>query len=210
MAKRSNDSPKLIKINPLNNSDESLIAIAILNALIILRAKENNLIKIPERKELTKLLKNAKLDNILKALDEVNGIKIKKVLGVEDTSLTGIVYINHPLKVLPCLVYRNPSIKDGQIKLVNSGLGDDEVLISEQLFNEKLFVDNIFAYQIFLNTGTKEFFKDKELSCNDCNHYSFNSEGEDICLYDDMNIKDCNQCCNKFIDCFKWRIPKGE
>ena len=78
------------------------------------------------------------------------------------------------------------------------------------LFNEKLLVDNQSAYQIFLNTGTKTIFKDNDLSCEDCNHLHYGDNKEDICLYDITNISDCTQCCNKFIDCFKWRQPKGE
>lgn len=211
MAKRNNDQTKLIKINPITNSDESLIAVAILNALTILKAEENELVKIPERKELTRLLNNAKLDNVINALDEVNNIRIRKVCCVEATSVTGIVYINHPLKPIPCLVYRDRTLEDGQIKLVNSGLGDDEILINEYLFNERLVIDSQLysAYQIFLNTGSKNIFKDKEYSCNECNRLSFEDK-EDICLYDNTIITDCNQCCDKFIDCFKWRQPKGE
>lgn len=211
MAKRNNNQVKLIKINPINNSNESLIAVAILNALILLKAEENELVKIPERKELTKLLKNAKFENVIKALDEVNNIRIRPVLGIEDTSGVGLFALNHPIKgKIPCLVYRDTTLLDGQIKIVNSGLGDDELVTSEQVINDKLLEDNHFAYQIFLNTGSKNIFKDKELSCNDCNHYNINSEGEEICLYDNEQIKDCNQCCSKFIDCFKWRQPKGE
>ena len=212
MAKRNNDQIKLIKINPLNNSDESLIAIAILNALTILEAEKNELVKIPERKELTKLVKNAKLDNILKALDEVNNIRIRKVPCMEATGPVGIVYIDHPIRILPCLIYRKPELKDGQMILVNSGLGGDEIIIDEELFNNKLVVNEQLysAYQIFLNTGTKNIFKDKELSCNSCNRLHFASGKEDICLYDNTIITDCNQCCNKFTDCFKWQQPKGE
>lgn len=211
MAKRSDDQIKFIKVNPLNNSDESLIAIAILNALTILKAQENELVKVPGRKELSKLLKNTKLDNIIKALDEVNNIRIRKVNCVEDTSLVGIVYINHPLKILPCLVYRDPSLKDGEMKLVNSGLGEDEIIISEYLFNDRLAIDDesYLAYQIFLNTGDKILIDQEDLSCNECNRLHFNDNQEDICLYDNTLISNCNQCCNKFIDCFKWRQPKG-
>lgn len=210
MSKRNNDQVKLIKINPITNSDESLIAVAILNALIVLEAEKNELVKIPQRKELAKLLKNTKLDNLIKALDEVNNIRIRKVPAIECTSRVGIVFINHPLKILPCTVYRDTTIRDGQIKLVNSGLGDDEILIDEQLFNDRLVVENYSAYQIFLNSGSKKIFKDKELDCNDCNHYNWDSTGEIICLYDNQPIIDCTQCCNKFTDCFKWRKPKGE
>ena len=64
MAKRNNDEDKFIKINPVNNSEESLISVAILNALIALEADKNELVKIPTRKELTKLLKNANQSQI--------------------------------------------------------------------------------------------------------------------------------------------------
>lgn len=209
MAKRSNDSFKLIKINPMNSSQESILATAILNALTVLKAEENELVKIPERKELTKLLKNAKLENIINALDEVNNIRIRKVPCIEATGIAGIVYINHPIKSpLPCLIYRNPKYEEDYFVLVNCGLGYDELIIKEEVYNQKL-ANDIECYQIFLNTGTKNIFKDKELSCECCSHYIFDSN-KDICLYDNTAITDCSQCCNKFVDCFSWKQPKGE
>lgn len=211
MAKRNNDEDKLIKINPIYNSEESLISVAILNALTILKAEENPLVKIPTRKELTKLLKTAKFENAIRALDEVNNIRIRPIPCMEATGPVGIIYIDHPVTgKLPCTIYRNENLSEYQFHLINSGLGDDVVCIDETTFNERLAIsDEIQGYQIFLNTGTKTTFKDKELSCDSCNRYSFNDKDE-ICLYDKEKITDCTICCNKFIDCFSWKQPKGE
>ena len=106
MAKRDHDESQFIKINPLTNSAESLISVAILNALVILEADKNPLVKIPTRKELTKLLRNAKFENVCKALDEVNGIRIRPVPNMESTGTAGIVQIDHPVKPIYCSVYR--------------------------------------------------------------------------------------------------------
>lgn len=160
---------------------------------------------------MTKLLKNAKLENIIRALDEVNGIRIRPVVCIEATGPVGIIYLEHPIAgKLPCLVYRNENLSENQLHLINSGLGDDIVTLTETEFNEKLAIsDEIQGYQIFLNTGTKEIVKDKELSCNSCNRYTFKGK-DDICLYDNEKINDCNSCCNKYIDCFSWKQPEIE
>ena len=209
MAKRDHDESQFIKINPLTNSAESLISVAILNALVILEADKNPLVKIPTRKELTKLLRNAKFENVCKALDEVNGIRIRPVPNMESTGTAGIVQIDHPVKPIYCSVYR----KEGEtgefdLKLVNSGLGDDVVSITEATFNSKLLIDDAIHYQILLNTGEKQEKADSECSCEDCNRYYIGANKEDVCLYDNNTINDTSICCNKYLDCFRWRKPK--
>ena len=141
----------------------------------------------------------------------MNNIRVRPIPCIEATSEVGIVFINHPiLGKFPCLVYRDRDLLDNQVYLVNSGLGDDVIIVTEEQFNDKLAIsDEIQGYQIFLNTGDKDVFKDKELSCNSCNRLDFQT-GEEICLYDNKKITDCNNCCNKYIDCFTWNEPKGE
>ncbi|MBQ3421206.1 MAG: hypothetical protein IJH34_05975 [Romboutsia sp.] len=227
MAKRNNDKNKFIKINPINNSEEGLMAVALLNALTLLEAEKNPLVKIPNRKELTKLFKTAKMENIIKALEEVNNIRIRPIIGIEETADVAIIFIDHPIvNKIPCLAYRtkelskekvemiNSSVGDNVVLLVNSGLGEDILAITEEQFNNRLQIpDNtnrniIQGYQVILNTGEKEILDNEEVDCNDCNRLHFEGLNE-ICLYDNKKIDDCNKCCNKYINCFNWKTPKS-
>ena len=211
MAKRNHDEDKFIKINPLTNSTESLISVALLNALIILKAEENPNVKIPSRKELTKLLKNAKFDNVCKVLEELNGIKIRPVVNMESTGEAGIIQMNHPVKPVYCTIRRGEGITgEFEIQLINSGLGDDIVTLREERFLECLNFSDVTHYQIMLDTGKKEIFKDEHCSCENCCRYFIDNNRDDVCLYDDESISDTDICCNKYLDCFKWRKPKGE
>ena len=45
-------------------------------------------------------------------------------------------------------------------------------------------------------------------SCEDCNRYYIGANKEDVCLYDNNTINDTSICCNKYLDCFRWRKPK--
>lgn len=211
MAKRSTSEIKFISINPFNNSSESLISVAILNALILLQADKNKLVKVPSRKELTKLLKNVQFDNFCKAFDEINHVRIRKVPCLEAVGVVGIVIIAHPIiGAVPCLAYRDQTITDMQYKLVNSGLGEDEVTIHViEHYNEKLEIKGSECYQIFLDTGSKEEVEHKEFSCNDCSHYAIEGK-EEICLYDKEILTSTTKCCNKYLDCFKWNSIKEE
>lgn len=204
MPKRNPDELKLISANIFTNSDESLMSIAILNALEILNAKNNPLVKIPTRKELTKLLKNTQFDNFCKVFDELNHVRIRKVPCIEATGEVGMISLNHPIKgLVHCLVYRDKTIGEYDYKLINSGLGNDEIIIDVDKFNDKLEYEGGSYYQIFLDTGTKEIVEHKEFSCNECCHYAI-EKSRDICLYDNTELVDTNHCCNKYLNCFKW------
>lgn len=183
------------------------MSVAILNALKLLDAENVEGVKIPSRKELTKLLKNTQVDNLFKALDEVNHIRIRRVPAMECTGTVGIVGIAHPVNTFYCLIHRDPSIKDGEIKLTNAALGEDTVIIKEETFNDKLYSMYTANYQIFLDTGEKQPEVREGCSCNDCAHYCFDNEKE-TCLYDNSNVTDSNYCCNKYTDCFKWKHLK--
>ena len=159
---------------------------------------------------MTKLIKNAKFDNVCKVLEELNGIKIRPVVNMESTGEAGIVQINHPVKSLYCTIRRGEGVTgEFEIQLINSGLGDDVVLLREERFLECLNFSDVTHYQILLDTGDKKEFKDEMCSCENCCRYLIDNK-DDRCLYDDKIILDTNNCCNKYLDCFKWRKPKGE
>lgn len=187
------------------------MSVAILNALELLKAKENPLVKIPNRKELTKLLKNTNFDNFCKVFDELNHIRIREVPCLEAIGDVGIVPINHPiLGMTYCLAYRDKTIDEFEYKLVNSGLGNDEVVMHvAKHFNDKLEYKNEPCYQIFLDTGSKQKIEHNEYSCNECCHYSIAGK-KDFCLYDNTELTTSEQCCNKYFDCFKWHKIEGE
>lgn len=190
------------------------MATAILNALSFLEADKNPLVKIPTRKELSKLLKNSPLETFCKVFDELNGVRIRRVPCIEAIGRCGIISLNHPiLGNIQCFAYRDKTIKEDEYKLVNSGLGNLEVTIDViRDFNGKPLEGEDDFYQIFLNTGDKVPVEHKEYSCNDCNFYSIadKSNESDICLYDNKPITDQNSCCNKYCNCFKWYEIKGE
>jgi hypothetical protein len=181
------------------------MSVAILNALELLNAKENPLVKIPTRKELTKLLKNASFDNFCKVFDELNHIRIREVPCLEAIGNVGIVPIDHPiLGMTYCLAYRDNTIDEFEYKLVNAGLGTDEVTIHvSKHFNDKLECKNEPCYQIFLDEGEKHRVEHKEFSCNECCHYSIQNH-KDVCLYDNEQMEGSDHCCNRYFDCFKW------
>ena len=187
------------------------MSVAILNALEILNAKENPLVTIPTRKDLTKLLKNTDFNNFCKVFDELNHVRIREVPCLEAIGNVGIVPINHPvLGMLYCLAYRDTSISEFEYKLVNSGLGNEVVTIHvTKHFNEKLECPNEPCYQIFLDTGSKQTIEHKEYSCNDCCHYAI-QRNKDFCLYDNTELTTTNSCCSKYFDCFKWHKIEGE
>lgn len=118
--------------------------------------------------------------------------------------------MNHPIVGrIPCLAYRDRDLTEFQFYLVNSGLGDDVVIITDEDFNSKLAIsDNVQGYQIFLNTGDKSIIENEEVDCNSCDRLSF-CDKENICLYDNKEIVNINMCCNKYIDCFKWQQIEG-
>lgn len=184
---------------------------AILNALTILKAEENPLVKIPSKKELTRLLKTSNFDTFCRVFDELNHIRIREVPCLEAIGEVGIVPIDHPiLGMTYCLAYRDETIDEFEYKLVNSGLGQDEVTIHvTKHFNDKLECKNECCYQIFLDTGSKSKIEHKEYSCNECCHYAIQNN-KDVCLYDNEQMSTSDQCCSKYFDCFKWNTIKGE
>lgn len=166
---------------------------------------------IPTRKELTKLLKVADFDNFCKVFGELNKVHIRKVPCLEAIGKAGIVYLDHPIiGPVPCFAYRDKNLTEYQYKLVNSGLGKDEVEIDVvKQFNDKLEAKGFDCYAIFLDTGSKQIIEHKEYNCNDCNLYSIDGH-KDVCLYDLKEIENTNICCNKYCNCFKWQEIKEE
>lgn len=187
------------------------MSVAILNALEILKANENPLVKIPTRKELTKLLKNANFNSFCKVFDELNHIRIREVPCLEAIGEVGLVPIAHPiLGTIYCLAYRDISIGEFEYKLVNSGLGQDEVVIHvTRHFNDRLECKEEPCYQVFLDYGDKQKLKHDKYSCNECSHYLVR-DNKDICLYDNEELEDLDQCCNCYFDCFKWNKVEKE
>lgn len=213
MAKRNKDENKFIKIKPFSNTRESLLSVAILNALTLLEADKNPLVKIPTRKELTKVLKvSSNFNTVCKVLDEVNGIRIREVTALEAIGECGIVTINHPIiGYFPAFAYRDKTITEYEYKIINTGLGEDEFIINAQHFYSKITHENdpeAKYYQIFLNTGDKQL-SDKPINdccCESCDHLFYDIEGDkdEHCLYDNTRLENTNGCCNKFANCFKW------
>ena len=212
MSKRSSNPNKFIKINSVNNNEASLLTVAILNALILLRADNNPKVTIPLRKELAKIIKNTSFKNVCRALEEVNNIKIREVPNIESVGLCGIAYIKHPIVgSIPVFIYRNKEIEENQYILVNSALGEDEIIVNYDTIISELtsnrFEDNKY-YQIFLYTGEKDYIESSiSNNCDSCDRLYLDSEDnwKEYCLYDNRALDNTKGCCNKYINCFKWK-----
>ena len=217
MSKRNSNPNKFIKINSINNSESTLLAVAILNALILLKGEENPLVKTPLRKELSKIIKNTSFKNVCRVLEEVNGIKIRKVSSIESIGQCGIVYLKHPIvNSIPVFIYRNKNLEEDQYVIVNSALGDDELIVNCDTINSQLIdnkLEEINCYQIFLNTGIKDYIETSDFNnCDSCDrlYLDSNNNWQENCLYDNTLLNHTKGCCNKYINCFKWKEGLNE
>lgn len=209
---RTSSKEKFIKINPLHNTHETLIVIAILNALIYLKANQNPAVICPTRKELTKIIKSkAQFKSILKALEEVNKIAIRPVPDMEAIGQCGIITIDHPVcGPIPVFAYRNKYINEFEYILVNSGLGDDEITVDVHTLHNRVqpVEEEALFYQIFLKTEEKVMANEisDRFQCETCDHYGLDVKNnfQETCLFDNSFIENTRCHCNKYVNNFKW------
>lgn len=210
---RSKNQSKFIKIQGKSNDSFS---VALLNNLLFLEAENNDKVILPTKKQLDtafnfKSGNNTISESVLKVLEDVNHINVREVDCIDQLSQSAIVAIQHPIYgLLYIFVYQTDSIPLDHYIIVNSLLGDTEILVSNLKLEELLPPESAQKFYRVILPFDKEYLnlpdnfkcanKDHgKPTCDCCDNY-YIKKNKDYCLLDNSEI-DVSKICNHFTNC---------